>query len=436
MSLFWRVLGGFLLAMIATVAIVFFVSFRFVAERDAKAAALDQETVRELVQTSLQVNGADSFKSWLRQQEVLPLGQTIYLVDRDEIDILNRRLPPEVRLGLRRLSRSPRMQRRVREITVTDPTGTPYLAMVGPAKPPAFGLLAMPGVHRNVLLLSLTVTTLICLLLSRYLTAPIRGMTDVAERLANGQLNARAGALAHRSDEIGTLARQFDAMADTLQSAVDRRDALLRHISHELRSPLTRIDLALELADRQPQSVDEQLARIAKESAAIEQITEQALTLIRAADRGAAKREVIDVEALCFDIATDARFEAEPKGIKVNVSHATPGVTVTADPRLLASAMENVLRNALRYAPAGSLVDLSTAQQDNTLVIEIRDRGKGVPPDALDRLFEPFHTTEADHHGLGLALTAHAMQAHGGSVSAENHPEGGLVVRLTLPADQ
>ncbi|MEM6818989.1 MAG: ATP-binding protein [Pseudomonadota bacterium] len=435
MSLFLRVLGGFLLAMIATVAIVFFVSFRFVAERDAKAAALDQETVRELVQSSLQTNGADSFKAWLRQQEILPLGQTIYLVDRDEIDILNRRLPPEVRLGLRRLSRSPRMQRRVREITVSDPAGTPYLAMVGPAKPPAFGLLAMPGVHRNVLLLSLAVTALICLLLSRYLTAPIRGMTDVAERLAKGQLSARAGALAHRSDEIGTLARQFDAMADTLQSAVDRRDTLLRHISHELRSPLTRIDLALELADRQPESVDDQLARIAKESAAIEQITAQALTLIRAADRGVTQREVIDIEALCSEIAADARFEAEPRSLEVNVNHTTPGVTITADRRLLASALENVLRNALRYAPSGSVVDLSTALNNGTLVIEIRDRGTGVSPDALGRLFEPFHTSEADHHGLGLALTAHAIQAHGGTVAAENHPEGGLVVRLSLPAD-
>ncbi|MEL7025134.1 MAG: ATP-binding protein [Pseudomonadota bacterium] len=433
MNLFWRVLGSFLLAMLATVAIVFFVSFRFVADRDAKVAAIDREAVTVQVEQALQVAGANSFASWLRKQEVLPIGQTVYLIDQKGRDILERQIPPEAKQLLRRMRRGARLRRFGRASLIAGPDNDEYLMVIGPIRPPAFGLLAMPGVHRNVLFLSLLVTTLICLLLTRYLTAPIRRMTRVANRLAGGDLNARATELGERRDEIGSLARQFDTMADSLQSAVDRRDQLLRHLSHEVRTPLTRIELALELADRQPDSVAEQLARIARESQNIENLTEQALSLIRAGVEPSAHRETVYLDQVCDQIAADAEIEAQAKSVDIQVDHPTRPLSIHADSDRIRTAVENVVRNALRYAPVGTVVTIRTRQRSDITVVEVRDQGPGVPIDHLPRLFEPFYSTDTDHQGLGLALTLQAMQAHGGTVSAYNHPDGGLRVRLQLP---
>ncbi|MEL7311911.1 MAG: ATP-binding protein [Pseudomonadota bacterium] len=436
MNLFWRVLGSFLLAMLATVAIVVFVSFRFVADRDAKVAAIDREEVTAQVEQALQTSGPDTFAAWLRKQEVLPLGQTVYLINEQGRDILDRPIPPEAKQLLRRMRRGARLRRIGRAALITDANETEFLMVIGPARPPAFGLLAMPGVHRNVLFLSLLVTSLICLLLTRYLTAPIRRMTQVANRLAEGDLNARAETLGKRRDEIGSLARQFDTMADSLQSAVDRRDQLLRHLSHEVRTPLTRIELALELADRQPERIDEQLARISKEAQNIEDLTEQALSLIRAGAAQKTEQVSFHLDELCDDIARDAQIEAQAKAVEIRVTHNTRPLKATADVGLIKTATENVVRNALRYAPAQSTVTIATRARSEQLIIDIRDEGPGVANDALAKLFEPFYSTDTNHQGLGLALTYQAMQAHGGSISASNHPEGGLQIRLQLPNKQ
>ena len=386
MNLFWRVLGSFLLAMLATIAIVFFVSFRFVADRDAKVAAIDREAVTVQVEQALQVAGANSFASWLRKQEVLPIGQTVYLIDQKGRDILERQIPPEAKQLLRRMRRGARLRRFGRASLIAGPDNDEYLMVIGPIRPPAFGLLAMPGVHRNVLFLSLLVTTLICLLLTRYLTAPIRRMTRVANRLAGGDLNARATELGERRDEIGSLARQFDTMADSLQSAVDRRDQLLRHLSHEVRTPLTRIELALELADRQPDSVAEQLARIARESQNIENLTEQALSLIRAGVEPSAHRETVYLDQVCDQIAADAEIEAQAKSVDIQVDHPTRPLSIHADSDRIRTAVENVVRNALRYAPGGTVVTIRTRQRSDITVVEVRDQGPGVPIDHQPRL--------------------------------------------------
>lgn len=436
MSIFWRVLLGFLLAMIATVAIVFFVSFRYVADRDARAAQVDRGLIAEQVEAAIKADGEPGFARWLREQELLPHWQTVYLLDRNQRDALDRKLPRQARELLRHANRRGRIGRFMRDQIITGVDGTEYLYFVGPTRPPAFGLLAMPGVHRNVLLLSLGVTTLICLLLSRVLTRPIRDMTETAEQLATGRLDARTGTLARRNDEIGTLARQFDSMASTLQTELNRRERLLLHVSHELRSPLTRIEIALELAERDPSSSREQLQRIAKESQAIEALTEQTMRLMRNSRPMLAEWDTIDLVALSERVAEDARYEAGASGTRIETHHAQRTLMVEADRDLLASALENVVRNALRFAPDASTIELNTRIQDGFAKIEVCDVGPGVDADKLEKIFQAFQTSDSGHHGLGLALVDQAMQAHHGSAQARNRESGGLEVTLSLPLQQ
>ncbi len=284
----------------------------------------------------------------------------------------------------------------------------------------------------------------VCYTLARYLTGPIRHLRTAARRLADGDLSARVGARARRHDEIGELGRDFDFMAERIETLLSTQRQLLRDISHELRSPLARLNVALELARQQAGTAAAgPLNRIECEAERLNELIGQVLTLARlesGADRP--DRSDVDLAALVQEVATDTDFEAAARGRHVRVVRCDPG-RLHGVRDLLRSALENVIRNATQYAPEGTDIEVALAAPSTAnpgrVTIEIRDHGPGVPEQALAAIFRPFYRVAQARDratggtGLGLAIADRAIRFHNGTVTATNAPGGGLLVRLELP---
>lgn len=295
------------------------------------------------------------------------------------------------------------------------------------------------------LLIVLLIGGIFCYALAKYLTTPLQKLRSTTNELAEGKLGARvATKLANRRDEIGQLGRDFNGMAERLESTLRAQQRLLGDISHELRSPLARLGVALGLA-RQRSGSDTKgaLDRIERESDNLNEMISQLLTLTRLeSGTDGRKRSDVDLAALVKEVAEDADFEARSTNRGVQVT-ALDRCSINGVEELLRSAVENVVRNAVRFTPEGTAVEVSLRKQngsiDNFAVISVRDHGHGVPDDALERIFRPFYRTEDARDrqsgggtGLGLAITERAVRLHGGSVKAENAVDGGLAVEMKL----
>jgi two-component system sensor histidine kinase CpxA len=265
--------------------------------------------------------------------------------------------------------------------------------------------------------------------------------------MAAGDLNVRVlPALRQRQDDLGLLAADLDAMAQRLRQLLEAKQQLLRDVSHELRSPLARLQLALSLARREDSGAERHLARIACEADRLEQLIARTLKLVRLERPAHALEHVkVDVGELLRNIASDVAIEADARGCLVNVE-ASGMLLVSGDPELLRSAFENIIRNAVRYSPAGALVAIEArpgsgvGASRESMKITVRDSGPGVPEKELGSIFEPFYRVDAarEHRsaggeGLGLAIAARAVALHGGSIAARNVPGGGLMVLVELP---
>ena len=236
------------------------------------------------------------------------------------------------------------------------------------------------------------------------------------------------------------LARDFDVMADQLRANRGATTQLLRDISHELRSPLARMRVALGLARQPPADFPRQLDRMEREVERLDAMISQILKLARLQGTDAlAVRERFDLDELLLEVARDADFEGAAKECSIEV-HGTSQVVLRGNRELLRSAVENVLRNAVRYSPTGAPVEVRVARTDGGVQILVRDQGPGVPAGELEHIFEPFYRVAESRdrasggEGIGLAITSQVLKAHGGTASAVNAAHGGLEVRLSLPA--
>jgi two-component system sensor histidine kinase CpxA len=289
--------------------------------------------------------------------------------------------------------------------------------------------------------------------LALYLTAPTVKLRQATRQLASGDLSTRVGAkMGRRRDELADLGRDFDGMAERIEALMLTERRLLGDISHELRSPLARLQVALDLAF---QTADAEtrgfLERIERESGRLNTLIGQLLILTRLETAGTdAPRKRVDLTQLVNEIASDADFEATGAGRAVRVVSAQACWT-TGNAELLRSAIENVVRNGVRYTREGTTVEITlqcepqkpAANSEKAVqaqsVISVRDHGPGVPPEALQHLFRPFYRVadardrQSGGVGLGLSITARAVRFHHGEVAARNIPEGGLLVEIRLP---
>jgi signal transduction histidine kinase len=281
----------------------------------------------------------------------------------------------------------------------------------------------------------LVVGILLCYLLALYLTSPLRSIEKALERFGKGDFSARIGS--KRRDELGHLARTFDQMAERIQTLVAADRRLLLDISHELRSPLARLGVAVELA-RSGEDRESALNRIQKESDRLNALVGELLQVTRAeVDPNSLHREPVRLDELLADIVDDCSVEAQDH---CNLSLLSPEpVTVSGDEEMLRRALENILRNAIRFAPEKTAVEVSLHPNGASATVQIRDYGSGVPEEALQRIFDPFYRVESDRNrsrgggvGLGLAIARRAVELHKGKLSARNsHP--GLQVEVELP---
>lgn len=280
---------------------------------------------------------------------------------------------------------------------------------------------------------------LLCYLLALYLSRPIGKLRKATQSLARGQLDTRvADRLGRRRDELGDLARDFNVMAERIEALVTSQQRLNRDISHELRSPLARLNVALEIAKRRstPETAT-LLARIERESGRLNEMISRLLTLAKLETGSEIIEPVrIDLADLVHDIAEDANFEAKARNRSVNVT-TNGDCTVVGNEELLRSAIENVLRNAVRYTREGTVVEIKLASPNGQAVVSVCDHGGGVPDADLEHLFRPFYrvgehrTRSTGGTGLGLAIAERAIKAHKGSITARNQGDG-LLVEIKL----
>jgi two-component system, OmpR family, sensor histidine kinase CpxA len=324
-------------------------------------------------------------------------------------------------------------------VTFRSSSGRGYkAAWIGPASASSGN---PPPVPYGFLGTAVIVSGIVCFLLARNLVSPLQRMRAATHRLREGDLSARAAAgFEQRTDEIGDVVSDFDAMAERIESLVRAQQQLLSDISHELRSPLARLNVALELARRTSSGdADTHFARIESEAEQMNEMIGRLLALARAeAARPASHAEAFDLEDVVRRVTDDANYEARGTGKTVTLS-LQGKATLHGDPLLIASAVENVVRNAVQYSPLNAPVEVTAAISSDAARIVVRDHGAGVPEGELEQVFEPFHRVDASRAresggtGLGLAIAQRAVTSQGGTIKANNAEGGGLQVTITLP---
>ncbi|MDI1243401.1 MAG: ATP-binding protein [bacterium] len=322
---------------------------------------------------------------------------------------------------------------------LTLPNGERFVLIVRWERPrftPFFGESPLRYVRYGALLLTALV---LCWLLAKYLASPIGKLRMATQRFADGDLSTRvADQLGGRRDELASLAKDFDLMAERIEGLVTSQQRLSRDVSHELRSPLARMNVALEIAkQRSNGDTSTFFQRIEIESQRLNGMISRLLTLskLESGSKDFDQRE-LNLRSLVEQVAADADFEANAKNRSVNIVRADDCRVVGSD-SLIRSAVENVLRNAIRYTKEGTAVEVSLANTNGKATVLIVDHGEGVPESELANLFRPFYRVgEARDRGsggtgLGLAIAQQAILAHDGKISAKNQSDG-LAVEIVL----
>jgi signal transduction histidine kinase len=279
-----------------------------------------------------------------------------------------------------------------------------------------------------------------CFLISRYLTKPLKKLGEAAASIAEGRFDTRVDpSLIRRRDEIADLARNFDVMAERIETLITGQRRLLGDVSHELRSPLSRLIVALGLVKQGPaEEAAENLQRIGLEARRLDTLIGQLLALTRidsGVDRGSPVS--FDLANLVQEVANDGNFEARARNRGVLIKHAD-ACMLKGFEELLRSAVENVVRNAIRYTGEGTSVEISLESGNGSALLRVRDHGPGVPDSMLSEMFLPFRREangNSDGAGLGLAIAERAVNVHRGTLRAMNDLKGGLIVEIALPLD-
>jgi two-component system sensor histidine kinase CpxA len=445
-SLFLKIFLSYWMAQALFLALAILITVALRERGDAALWDAQQASVLNKAVQTYEQSGPANLRRYLEEVRD-SLHTRAFLLDEQGKDVAGRELPrwaeslgkgvePPRRDFWQRLTPSP--FRRQVQVAASGHRYT-LVAFLPPSGP--FGPGGVPGLS---ILIGIISSGLVCYLLARYLTAPVVRLRAATQRLAAGDLSARAGGLAaRRRDEMAQLVRDFDTMAERLEATVNAQARLLNDISHELRSPLARLNVASALAhQRAGAEARSALERIDLEAERLNELIGGLLTIARL-DSGddAGQKSPIHLGEMVEGIAADANFEAQGRNSGVECA-VKEDCLVRGAPILLHSAIENVVRNAARYTEEGTRARITLERGQGSgpeAVLRIVDSGPGVPEEALGKLFRPFYRIDDARGrqtggvGLGLAITERAIRLHGGTVKASNRPEGGLQVEIRLP---
>ncbi|HZQ19374.1 MAG TPA: ATP-binding protein [Terriglobales bacterium] len=448
-SLFLKIFLSFWLAQALFVAVAILATVAMRPTRHISAIeALQTKFLNDAI-AAYEAGGEEHLREYLRS--IRDSQHIRAVLFRDGESLLGHTVPPwfvEVAQGRRHTTDTvlgrlnPRFQ--MLRVSTTGSDGHDYMLVI--ELPPGQNAFFGPnGVPFLGIIIAVLTSGLVCYFLARFLTSPVTRLREATQRLASGDLSARVGARGSSGgDEVSQLVHDFDLMAEQIEKLVNAQSRLLKDISHELRSPLARLSVALELA-RQRTGPEAQsiLDRISLESSRMNELI-GSLTTIARLESGAStvRKQAVDLEELVQEVARDAAFEAQARNTQVECE-ILDELPVAGDPALLRSAIENVVRNATRYTREGTAVKIRAERAKSgaseEAIIRIQDSGPGVPAGELGKIFQPFYRIDDARGrstggvGLGLAITDQAIRLHGGSVRASNSPEGGLLVEIHIP---
>lgn len=418
--LFWKLFSAFIGAL-AVVALLVTLVFGLIGPREGgrfrPASVLMADTVAELLQQRGPDAATGLLQVWQARGERLP-----WVIAADGRELLGRRPPAERPTGLR----------------IVDPQGVEWRVIEARPLPPPGGTHLPPPPFVEVVAVLIGAMAFSALL-AWYLSRPVRHLHRAFDALATGNLDVRiAPLIGRRRDEIADLGRGFDRMAEQIQHLLDAQRRLLHDVSHELRSPLARMTAAIGLARQDRTRIDAMLERVEREVGRLDALVGELLGLSRMEyDSGRALPQPVCLDALLREVVEDARFEASTRGIRVDL--VSVPATVTGHVELLRRAVDNVLRNAVKYAPPASSVEVDMVLDGARIRIAVSDRGCGVAEEELERIFDPFFRGVRDGGssgaGLGLSIARRAVMAHGGSIRAINRDRGGLRIDIVLPTE-
>lgn len=447
-SLLIRIFASFWSIILITIITAAAIGFSY-AERN-RLAIENFEVSDSVLEASeaLRDGGREGLAEWLDSMPSITKS-LVYITDQDGRDILDRRLPSVVRIAMRRFGQPARQRPRMRRDSPNLRPARPFTQLIGPDDS-TYTVFVLPPRQidarwfadrgrAGLAILALLISAAVSYLLARAISRPIRELRESANAIAGGKLETRvAERVGNRRDEIGLLAKDFDRMADGLERAWLQQAELTQNVSHELRSPLARLRVALELVRRKTGELPE-LERIDVETERLDELIGQILELSRLNADTVDDPKLVDLGELVGAVVDDVRYEYGEIGSNASIDYVgLDDVTVRGHAHALRSCAENVLRNAMQHSPDGGEVKVRLSADGATALLVIEDLGGGVAESELDRIFEPFYRSRKhaarvqQSGGLGLAIAARAIALNGGTIKASNSA-GGLCVEIRLP---
>ena len=440
--LFWKIFLWFWVTLtLISVSVFVGTSLYLQGQNEDERRRLKPSNQVRVVLQVIRFSGVDAARALLQGREANKrLRRRVYVVNESNIDILGRPIDETLLKGSRSL-------------TVAAPDGKKFRIISKPRninkakkRPHFYVRMLEQTIHRVGLLwlgIALALSSLVCFWLAWYLTSPIRKLQHAAKQISQGNLDTRVSHLiGNRRDEIADLGNDFDEMAAYLQKLINNQKQLLSDVSHELRSPLARLQVAVGLARKKGnKETQADLLRIEHEAERLDDLIGQLLTLSRlGAGADYPMEDYIDVGTLLEKIISDCNFEANGQHKKVAFEY-TQSWTIKANAELLRRALENVIRNAIHYTAVGSTVEVNLSKNASAeeFMISVCDHGAGIPESKLVHLFEPFvrlssaRDRDSGGYGLGLAIAKRAINFHQGKIKASNRSTQGLRVEITLP---
>lgn len=470
--LFWKIFLGFWLTLLLSNIGIAWVTAQFLMLTDTKPSQrLDSKSKHQIMAISsvLEYGGEPAAINMMQKERFDHTRFTIFVINEKGNDILGRTFINPNQQGITDINKSRAIKQQIQGIShkVISAEGKQFIIKSVP-KPHNFFSVYKKLQHqrdffpqpkhrkpppspldkRELLFIRLglmiPISGLICFWLAWYLTKPVRQLREATQRLADGELAVRVSPfMKNRQDEIADLGTDFDHMAEQLTLMINRQKQLIQDISHELRSPLARLQVAMGLARKKIGSeAAYELERIEREANRLECLVSQVLSLAKLEESKVyALEEYIDIADLLQTIAKDADYEAKSQQCQVTLECSIRPI-LKANGELLHRALENIIRNAVNYTAKDTIVDVTLQehhQNSDMITIAVCDSGEGVPPEQLEELFEPFvrmaksRNRETGGYGLGLAIAKRAIHLHGGQILANNREAGGLCVEVNLP---